>query len=147
MKTLLVEYVAAENWSTNNTGVPIALERVAKSSDISAQRIEAVKFICRAAVRPVCREGNNNDTLYVYTMENGSRQQAHNAQASTHTSERSPVLSGSHYSVCVTLPGISRGRCYLSSVYRLYEGRFEFLPRLDRSLQYERRATFYLPPR
>jgi hypothetical protein len=45
--------------------------------------------------------------MYRYdTMENGSRQQAHNAQASTHTSERPPVLSGSHYSVCVTLPGI-----------------------------------------
>lgn len=35
-------------------------------SDIrSARRIEAVKFICHAVVRrvrPVCREGNNNDT-------------------------------------------------------------------------------------
>lgn len=47
------------------------------------RRIEAVKFICCTAVRrvrPLCREGNNNDTLYV---KNGSRQQAHNAQRRT----------------------------------------------------------------
>jgi len=40
-----------------------------------------VKFICHAVVRrvrPVCREGNNNDTW------NGSRQQAHNAYDDTH---------------------------------------------------------------
>lgn len=77
-------------------------------------------------------------------VENGSRQQAHNAQRRTQAS------------FLPTCPGLITPFALRYPVYPVdaicrqyigYEGRFEFLLRLDRSLQYERRATFCLPLR
>lgn len=87
-------------------------------SDISVRRIEAVKFICRAAVRrvrPLCHEGNNNDTLYVHmwrTVAVSRHTMPNDAHKPSSRLVRVSLLR-LRYTIRYT------GRCYLSSVYRL----------------------------
>lgn len=104
--------IAAENRSTNNRSRWSASQNLWY---VGAKNRSREIYLPRGVGCDQCAVKVIITIRYMYIrVENGSRQQAHNTRT-THTSVLPPVLS--HYSVCVTLPGIP-----VDAIYRQYIG-------------------------